>query len=206
MKIGSIFFEAALKLPQKSTGKQEVLSLMFLNSIWTYLKRGTDINPLAHGMTVAAGISLFAMMIMMTLHVIGRKLAMPVPGAFEASEQLMVVVFSFPLAEISLKKGNIVFDLISRKFPPRIKRRMDMIGNLVGLLLFAPLAYQAWVVALKMFSMREYRQGIIDFPIWPFRLLIAVGLTVFTYQLVVGWIREEKEIWSQRPVHQNRNR
>jgi TRAP-type mannitol/chloroaromatic compound transport system permease small subunit len=206
MKIGSIFFEAALKLPQKSTGKQEVLSLMFLNSIWTYLKRGTDINPLAHGMTVAAGISLFAMMIMMTLHVIGRKLAMPVPGAFEASEQLMVVVFSFPLAEISLKKGNIVFDLISRKFPPRIKRRMDMIGNLVGLLLFAPLAYQAWVVALKMFSMREYRQGIIDFPIWPFRLLIAVGLTVFTYQLVVGWIREEKEIWSQRPAHQNRNR
>jgi len=186
--------------------KQEVLFLMFSNSIWTYLKRGMSINPLAHGMTIAAGISLFAMMIMMTLHVIGRKLAMPLPGAFEASEQLMVVVFSFPLAEISLKKGNIAFDLVSRKFPPRIKRRMDIIGNLVGLLLFAPLAYQAWVVALKMYSMGEYRQGIIDFPIWPFRLLIAVGLTVFTYQVVVCWIREEKAIWSQRPAHQERNR
>jgi TRAP-type C4-dicarboxylate transport system permease small subunit len=172
---------------------------MLLNSVWTTLKRATEIDPLAHGMTIAAGISLFAMMIMMTIHVIGRKLAMPVPGAFEASEQLMVVVFSFPLAEVSLKKGNIVFELLSRKFPPRIKSRMDIIGNLVGLFLFAPLTYQAWIIAHRMYSMREYRQGIIDFPIWPFRFVIAVGLTVFTYQLVVGWIRAEKEIRGKAP-------
>jgi TRAP-type C4-dicarboxylate transport system permease small subunit len=175
---------------------------MFSNSIWTTLKRATDVDPLAHGMTIAAGISLFAMMIMMTIHVIGRKLAMPVPGAFEASEQLMVVVFSFPLAEVSIKKGNIVFELLSRKFPPGIKRRMDIIGNLVGLFLFAPLTYQAWVIAHRMYSMREYRQGIIDFPIWPFRILIAVGLTVFTYQLIVGWILAEKEIRLKAPAEE----
>jgi len=150
-------------------------------------------------MTIAAGISLFAMMIMMTIHVVGRKLAMPVPGAFEASEQLMVVVFSFPLAEVSLKKGNIVFELLSRKFSPGIKRRMEIIGNLVGLFLFAPLTYKAWQIAFKMFNMREYRQGIIDFPIWPFRFVIAVGLTVFTYQLIVGWIRAEKEVRAKAP-------
>ena len=172
---------------------------MSSNSIWTTLKRAIDIDPLSHGMTIAAGITLFAMMIMMTIHVIGRKMAMPVPGAFEASEQLMVVVFSFPLAEVSLKKGNIVFELLSRKFPPGIKRRMDIIGNLVGLFLFAPLTYQAWVVAHRMYSMREYRQGIIDVPIWPFRFVIAVGLTVFTYQLIIGWIRAEKEIRVKGP-------
>ena len=172
---------------------------MFFNSIWTFWKRGTDIDFLAHRMTIGAGISLFVMMIMMTIHVISRKMGMPVPGAFEASEQLMVVVFAFPLAEISLRNGNIVFELVSRNFPPRIKRRMDIIGNLVGLFLFGPLTYKAWEVAFKMFNMGEYRQGIVDFPIWPFRFVIAIGLTVFTVQLVVGWIRAERQIWSKRP-------
>jgi len=171
---------------------------MFLNSIWTYCKRGANIEPVAHWMTITAGISLFAMMIMMTIHVVSRKLGMPVPGAFEGSEQLMVVVFAFPLAEVSLRKGNIIFELVSRKFPPKIKERMDIIGNLVGLFLFAPLTFKAWEIALRMFRMGEYRQGIIDFPVWPFRCLIAVGLTVFTYQLVVSWIRAEKEIRSKR--------
>ena len=170
---------------------------MSSNSIRAFLKGLGNIDPLAHGMTIAAGVSLFAMMIMMTIHVVGRKLSMPVPGAFEASEQLMVVVFSFPLAEVSLKKGNIVFELLSRKFPPRMNRRMEIIGNLVGLFLFAPLTYQAWVVAHRMYSMQEYRQGIIDFPIWPFRILIAVGLTVFVYELVVSWIKAEIRIRSK---------
>lgn len=165
----------------------------FVNSIRATLKRATNIDPLAHGMTIAAGAALFGMMIMVTMDVIGRKFSMPLPGAFEVSEQLMVVVFSFPLAEVSLKKGNIVFELMSRKFSPRVKRRMEIIGNLVGLFLFAPLTYQAWVVAHRMYSMGEYRQGIIDVPIWPFRIMIAVGLTVFVYQLVVGWILAEQE-------------
>jgi TRAP-type C4-dicarboxylate transport system permease small subunit len=170
---------------------------MFANSIWRTLKRATNIDPLAHGMTIAAGAALFGMMIMVTMDVIGRKLSMPVPGAFEASEQLMVVVFSFPLAEVSLKKGNIVFELLSRKLSPRVKRRIDIIGNLVGLFLFAPLTYQAWVVAHKMYSMGEYRQGIIDVPIWPFRILIAVGLSVFVYELVVSWIKAERKMRSK---------
>jgi TRAP-type mannitol/chloroaromatic compound transport system permease small subunit len=163
----------------------------------TIFRRAGNIEPLAHDMTIAAGVALFGMMIMVTMDVIGRKLSMPVPGAFEASEQLMVIVFSFPLAEVSLKRGNIVFELLSGKFSPRVKRRMDIIGNLVGLFLFAPLTYQAWVVAQKMYSMGEYRQGIIDIPIWPFRILIAVGLSVFVYEMVVDWIKGEIRMRSE---------
>lgn len=179
---------------------------MLSRSIWTTLKRATNIDPLAHGLTVAAGISLFAMMIMMTIHVFSRKMGLPVPGAFEVSEQLMVVVFTFPLAEISLKKDHVVFELFSKNFPSRFKRRMDIVGTFVGLFVFAPLTYKAWELALKMYAMGEYRQGMIDIPIWPFRLMLAIGLSVFTYQLVASWIRAETEIWSKGSAEKDADR
>jgi TRAP-type mannitol/chloroaromatic compound transport system permease small subunit len=170
---------------------------MHSRSIAATLKRAANVGPLAHGMTIAAGISLFAMMVMMTIHVFSRKIGLPLPGAFEASEQLMVVVFAFPLAEISLKRGHIVFELISEKFPSALKKRMELVGAVVGLLVFAPLTYKAWEIAFEMYAIGEYRQGIINFPIWPFRMMIALGLTLFAYQLVLSCIRPEAQTRSK---------
>jgi len=143
---------------------------------------------LAGGMTAIAGISLFAMMVMMTAHVIGRKLGEPVPGAFEASEQLMIIVFAFPLAEVGLRKAHIVFELVFRAFSPRNRARLEVLTHIVGLALFGPLTFKAWQIAAKMFSMGEYRQGMVDFPIWPFRILFAAGLTVFSFQIAVSLV------------------
>jgi TRAP-type C4-dicarboxylate transport system permease small subunit len=145
------------------------------------------LDPLARGMSNIAGYALFIMMIIMTLHVLGRKIGMPVPGAFEASEQLMVIVFAFPLADIGLRKGQIAFELITRFFPEKVKGSLEVLNHLAGMILFGPLTVKAWQIAGKMFSIKEYRQGIIDFPIWPFRVLIAFGLTVFCFQMAVGF-------------------
>ena len=147
-----------------------------------------NLSSLARGMSVIAGLALFTMMAMMTIHVIGRKLGQPVPGAFEASEQLMVIVFAFPLAEVGLRKGHIIFELVIRTFSEKGRKRMEILNHFAGLALFGPLTVKAWQIAWKMFSIREYRQGMVDFPIWPFRILIAIGLTVFFFQLAVSLV------------------
>jgi TRAP-type C4-dicarboxylate transport system permease small subunit len=155
---------------------------------------GSVFDPFAGLMTKAAGISLFVMMVMMTAHIIGRKAGHPVPGAFEASEQLMVIVFSFPMAEVGLRKAHILFELVTRSFSSRVQDLLGILVHAVGLLLFAPLTWKAWQVAAKNFSMGEYRQGVIDFPIWPFRVALAVGLSVFVVQMIIGLVRD----WKQR--------
>jgi TRAP-type C4-dicarboxylate transport system permease small subunit len=155
---------------------------------------GRTFDPFARGMTTAAGISLFAMMAMMTAHILGRKVGHPVPGAFEASEQLMVIIFSFPLAEVGLRKNHILFELVIRAFSKKVQTVLGILAHAVGLILFAPLTWKAWQVAWKNFSMGEYRQGVIDFPIWPFRVALAIGLSVFVVQMMIGLVRE----WKQR--------
>ena len=155
---------------------------------------GSVFDPFARGMTKAAGISLFVMMVMMTAHILGRKVGHPVPGAFEASEQLMVIVFSFPMAQIGLRKNHILFELVVRALSKKAQAILGILTHAVGLILFAPLTWKAWQVAWKNFSMGEYRQGVIDFPIWPFRIALAVGLSVFVVQMVISLVRD----WKQR--------
>ena len=153
---------------------------------------GSIFDPFAKGMTKAAGISLFAMMVIMTAHILGRKVDQPVPGAFEASEQLMVIVFSFPLAEVGLRKNHILFELVIRALSERAQAILGILTHVVGLILFAPLTWKAWQVAWKNILIGEYRQGVIDFPIWPFRLALAVGLSAFVVQLIVSLVRDFK--------------
>ena len=75
------------------------------------------------------------------------------------------------------------------KDPRWQKKRLEILNHIAGLALFGPLTVKAWQVAWKMFSIREYRQGMVDFPIWPFRIIIAIGLTVFLFQLVVSAVK-----------------
>jgi len=150
-------------------------------------------DPFANGMTKAAGVSLFAMMVMMTAHIVGRKVGYPVPGAFEASEQLMVVVFAFPMAEVGLRKNHILFELVVRNLSKKVQAILGIGTHIVGLILFAPLTWKAWQVAWKNLLIGEYRQGIVDFPIWPFRVAIAVGFSVFVAQLIISLVRDFKQ-------------
>jgi TRAP-type C4-dicarboxylate transport system permease small subunit len=154
---------------------------------------GSVFDPFARGMTKASGISLFVMMIIMTAHIIGRKVGYPVPGAFEASEQLMVIVFAFPLAEVGLRKNHILFELVTRSMAKKVQTFLGLMVHVAGLILFAPLTWKAWQVAWKNFSMGEYRQGVIDFPVWPFRVALAVGLSVFVAQMIISLVRDWKE-------------
>jgi TRAP-type C4-dicarboxylate transport system permease small subunit len=163
-------------------------------------RRASYIESIARGLTVTAGVALFAMMVTMTIHVVGRKLGHPVPGAFEISEQLMMVVFAFPLAEITRRKDHITFELVSDRFPPALRKWMAIAGALAGLVVFAPLAWQAWRIALEMYAMGEYRQGMVNVPIWPFRVLLAIGLTLFSVQLAVNCIAHIRRSPAPKPA------
>ncbi len=156
-----------------------------MRSAWDRVRRGTIVDSLSWWMIIVAAVALFLMMAVMGVYVISRKLGMPVPGAFHASEQLMMIVFSFPLAIVAIRKGHILFELIFKKFPLKAQARLELVSTLVGMLLFSIIAWKAWQVGWDSFAIREYKAGVMDFPVWPFRFALAVGLSVFALQLAV---------------------
>lgn len=155
--------------------------------LWLLLERGTE--RLCTAMLYASALALFLMMVVMTAYVVSRKLGAPLPGAFYISQELMVVVFCLPLGAVTMRNGHIIFELVDKLFPHGIRVWLRLVGSLAGLLFFAVLSWKAVTLGLSAMRAGEYQQGVLNVHIWPFRLVLAGSLIVFSLAIFVAGMR-----------------
>lgn len=146
-------------------------------------------GPLARAGLFVACISLTFMMVLEVANAIGRKLLKPVPVTVETAESLMITTVFLGIAYVALYEGHTYVSMITRKLRPTIKRYIDALGHLVGAIIFFFLTIGAWKAGWVAMLQLEIRIGVIRFPIWIFRLFFAIGLTLFTLQLIFNTIK-----------------
>lgn len=134
-------------------------------------------------------IPLILMAAIETLNALGRKLLVPLPCAIESVESLMVITIYFGVSVVAQEGGHVEVDLVSRSFPPRIQNLLTIFSNLLGALTFGFLTCGAWIDAWNSTKILEMRMGVYRFPVWPFKLLFAFGLTLLTVQLILNAIK-----------------
>jgi TRAP-type C4-dicarboxylate transport system permease small subunit len=132
---------------------------------------------------------LAVMTIIEVLNAVGRKLSMPFPCALESVESLLVISVYLGVAIVALEGGHVNVTLMTHKFPRSLQYAMDALANLLGALTFGFFSAAAWIEAYKSFSILEMRIGMYRFPIWPFKIIFAFGLTLLVVQLVVNVIK-----------------
>jgi TRAP-type C4-dicarboxylate transport system permease small subunit len=130
-----------------------------------------------------------AMAVIETLNAIGRKLFYPVPCALEAVESLLVVSVYFGMSFVAMGGGHVNITIATDKFSPSAKKFLDAVANFLGMVVFGFLACGAWVEFVKAVRIMEIRIGVYRFPLWPFRLLFAIGLTMLVVQLAINVIK-----------------
>lgn len=140
-------------------------------------------DKLAVGMALAGGLATAVLMVLMTADAIGRKLFGPLPGALEASEALMVAVVFLPLVYVQMKRQNIFVTIVTERLSKRHQAILDAASAFVGLMLFALITWVACEKAWEASILREYRVGLMAFPIWPFRWLVPLGTGMLALQL-----------------------
>ena len=146
-------------------------------------------GPLARAGLFAACVSLTFMLVLEVANAIGRKLLKPVPVTVETAESLMITTIFLAIGYVALQEEHTYVSLITRKLRPTIKRYIDALGHLVGTVIFLFLAVGAWQAGWASMLQLEIRIGVIRFPIWIFRLFFAIGLTLFTLQLIFNTIK-----------------
>jgi TRAP-type C4-dicarboxylate transport system permease small subunit len=129
------------------------------------------------------------MAVIETVNVIGRKLLYPVPCALEAVESLLVVSVYFGMSFVAMGGGHVNITIATDKLSPWKKKFLDAVANFLGMVVFGFLTCGAWVEFIKALRIMEMRIGVYRFPIWPFRLFFAVGLTMLVIQLAINVIR-----------------
>lgn len=134
-------------------------------------------------------VPLLAMTLIEFLNTIGRKLFIPVPTTIESVESLLVISVYFGVALIALEEGHVRITLATERLPPAARHLLDALGSVLAALVFGYLAAGAWGEAARSIALLEFRLGVYRFPLWPFKTLFAVGLTLLTIQLILNTVK-----------------
>ena len=133
------------------------------------------------------GIGLFLSMFAGIGDVASSKLSSPIPGAYELSESVMVLVVFGGLAYAQIQRKHIRVELIYLQTGPRVQSAMDVAADLAGIAFFGLLLWQGWNEAFYSLSIDEATSGAVRFPLYPARFALVFGTTLYLVQLLLDF-------------------
>lgn len=149
-----------------------------------------SLNRISGLFTWIALLFLAFMMLAITVDVIARGASgRTVPGLFEMSELSMVMVVFMGLGATLIDDAHIRVTLLSDRMSPKISRLMGGAGWLCAALTFLLLAWPATDEAIYSFSIREFRWGYFEVPVWWAKIAVAIGLWFAALQALVHALR-----------------
>jgi TRAP-type C4-dicarboxylate transport system permease small subunit len=138
-----------------------------------------------------AGVGMFFIAFISTADVIFYLvLGRPFSGANESVETALAVSVAMTLAYTQYRRQHIVVDVVVQHFSPLGKRVSLVCELLVGLFCMVLIAWRAWVLALESVQMRETASSLYSFPVFPWKIAFAIGLTLATVEFLrqLAWI------------------
>lgn len=134
---------------------------------------------------VALAFLLF-MMLAITTDVIARAtVGQAVLGLFEMSEMSMVMVVFMGLGAALIDDAHIRVTMLTDALPTGAGRACTALAWCLAALAFVLLAWPATKEAAYSFSIREFRWGYFQMPIWWAKIAVAVGLWFAAVQAFV---------------------
>ncbi|MFC1912682.1 TRAP transporter small permease subunit [Chloroflexota bacterium] len=121
-----------------------------------------------------------------------------IPGVLEFGESLMVVVVFLSLAWTQRQKGHVRVTAILSRFSENKQSALNLWAWGISLIMCVALAIAAVMQATVSIEIGEFLWGIIQFPIWPARIVIAGGLILLCIQFLVDIAAELHQIFRRR--------
>lgn len=136
---------------------------------------------------------LFGMMLLTIFDVIGRYIFnLPITGAFEITEAMMVTIVFFFIAYAQAKKSHVAVDLVVNLLPKKLRVLIDIITHTLSLLMMVLIAWMSILRWLELVRIKEYT-AILHIPVSPFLLILALGCFVLCIELVKDMLKLLKD-------------
>lgn len=135
-----------------------------------------------------SGVALLLMMAVGAADIIGTNLnwlglpSQPIPGAFEFIGTMMVVSVFLAVSLGQARRVHIKVELVVQMLPPALQKAAEALHHLLSSGFFALIAWASWPAALHSFRVGEFSAGLINYPIWPARMILAFGATLMAVQ------------------------
>jgi TRAP-type C4-dicarboxylate transport system permease small subunit len=145
-------------------------------------------------LSILSGFATLLITFVVVIDVCGRYFFnAPLHGGVEFSELLMVVLVFFGLAAAQQKRQNYSIELLTRHLPESVQRLLELLCLIACLVIVVMLAWPSSKQAVISYGRGEAGFGIVPFPLWPARIILAIGLWLLAvqfacdiYRVIVG--------------------
>jgi TRAP-type C4-dicarboxylate transport system permease small subunit len=139
---------------------------------------------------ILGGFGTLLIMIIVCLDVAGRFLFnAPLDSGVELSELLLVSLVFLGLAAAQQQKQNFSVEILTQHLPGWLQRALELCACLACLAIIVIIAWPSSKQAITSFERGEAGFGIVPFPIWPARTILAAGLWLLALQFAFDAIR-----------------
>jgi len=128
------------------------------------------------------GSGILVLMVFITVaDVIGRKMFnMPVKGAYEVGEMLLVLVVFFNLPNTEMQDGNVSIEILFIRFGQRTQKIIHSLMYVLFLVIAVLFTWQLFVLASDEWSDR-FTTTVLNLPTAPVIFLAALGCAVLCF-------------------------
>jgi len=112
------------------------------------------------------------------LDVVAQFLGQPLAFKLEISEVMLASAIFLALPLVQLNKADITIDLFSSNLRGRAKKIQMVVAELCALLFLGTIGFLMWRLASGSFEIGETAVGYWQFPVWPFKFLCAIGVSI----------------------------
>jgi TRAP-type C4-dicarboxylate transport system permease small subunit len=139
-------------------------------------------------MNTVAEAALFFMMVLTVIDVILRTFGHAIVGTYELVAMMGAIVVGFSLSQTSWEKGHVYVDMLIENRSRAVKNGFFIATRLVGIVLFAFLAYH---VANKGIGLKSHGDVsmTLRLPYWPFTFALAFCFLVECFALITDIFR-----------------
>ena len=149
---------------------------------------------------LVGGIGMLLSMFLGVADVIGTQaLKSPVPGAYEITASTMTLIVFGALTYAQIRRAHIRVELLYTHVGPRTQAALDVLADLAGLLFFGLLFWQALNEAQYSYQINERTVGLIRFPLYPARIVLAAGTALMILRLTLDLVIDIRRIFTGDP-------
>ena len=140
-------------------------------------------------MVIVAGMSLVIMTLATIADIIGRAFKHPITGTYEVVELLLAPAVFWGFAYAHYVGGHIRITILHQKLPARVQVGFDAVAGIVGGTFIALISWHLFLWAWAAMLIREITAGAVNFPVYPFKFIAALGFVPFALLFFEDGIR-----------------
>lgn len=148
------------------------------------MKPSMWLDRLSMALCFAGCVATGAMMLLMVVDGLSRKMFGSIPAAYPSTIALLTIVLLLPQAYSEMRRKHIVVDLITGRLKPRTQAVLGVLVTIMAVFVFALLTWAGAGKAWEATQEREQWMGAVLYPAWPFRWTVPIGFGVLTLQLI----------------------